>query len=138
MLTTRVVYFMPTFDFGNIVRKIVSAAITAAASPIASTIAIAALLTPFVDDIMEFFVKDFDLPSFSVPSIPLPNGSSQLASLLLYSINFDLAISICNSILSFLVGVVNLANQFLLSVLSVIVVSSSYKILRKTLRDYVG
>lgn len=128
---------MPTFDFFNVVRKIVSTALNAAFSPVTIVLGAAALITTCFESIIQFFNDDFNLPSIQIPSLSL-GESSDLVNFLLYAVNFDTALTFINSTLSFVSSFIDFFVTFMVSLLGVLISVGSYKLVRRQIRDTVG
>lgn len=128
---------MPTFDFANVLRKLLSAAVSAAASPVTAVLAGAALLSAFLDDIIQFFTDDFSLPTFEFPSISLYDGSD-LLSLCLYAVNFDLAADFIDCVLTFVSAALSFGVKFFISLNAVLIAVGVYRVVRRQLKDVVG
>ena len=130
---------MPTFDFSNILRKIVAAAVSVAASPITAVLAGATILATFADEIVSFFSSDFSWPAFSLSSLPnLTQESNEILSLVLYAVDFDKVISFVDSVCSFFSGLLSFGVKFISSLLLVLVTVGAYKVVRKQLKDAFG
>lgn len=128
---------MPTFDFANVVRKLIAAAVSAAASPVTGVLAAASLLAIFLEDILTFFNDTIKLPSFSLPSIPSEYDSDFLR-LIFYAIKFDLVKDFVNLVLSFISSCLAFGVKFIVSLLAVLVLVGVYRVIRKQLKDVVG
>ena len=128
---------MPTFDFANVLRKLLAAAVSAAASPVTAVLAGAALLSAFLDDIIQFFTDDFSLPTFQFPSINL-GGGSDILSILLYAVNFDLAADYIDCVLRFVSSVLAFGVKFFISLNAILVSVGVYRVVRRQLKDVVG
>ena len=129
---------MPTFDFANVLRKLLAAAISAAASPVTAVLAGAALLSNFLDDILKFFNEDFHLPSFSLPQIPAAVADHELLNLFLYSVNFDSCASFLNVVFSFISSLFSFAVSFFVSLNAILISVGVYRVIRSQLKDVVG
>lgn len=128
---------MPTFDFANVLRKLLAAAISAAASPVTAVLAAAALLSTFLEDILTFFNDSLELPSFSLPTIPASYDSDFL-KLIFYAIHFDLVVDFLNMVLGFVSAALEFGVQFIISLTAVLVCVGVYRVVRSQLKDVVG
>ena len=129
---------MPTFDFANVLRKLLAAAISAAASPVTAVLAGATLLSAFLDDILKFFNDDFFLPSLSLPEIPGAVADNELLNLFLYAVNFDSCATFLNLVFNFISSLFSFAVSFFVSVNAILIAVGVYRVIRSQLKDVVG
>ena len=129
---------MPTFDFANVLRKLLAAAISAAASPVTAVLAGATLLSAFLDDILKFFNDDFSLPTLSLPEIPGAVADNELLNLFLYAVNFDSCANFLNLVFNFISSLFSFAVSFFVSVNAILIAVGVYRVIRSQLKDVVG
>ena len=129
---------MPTFDFANVLRKLLAAAISATASPVTAVLAGAALLSAFLDDILRFFNEDLKLPSLSIPNIPSAVADNELLNLFLYAVDFDSCVSFLNLVFGFISSFFSFAVSFFVSVNAILIAVGVYRVIRSQLKDVVG
>lgn len=129
---------MPTFDFGNIIRKLLAAAVSVVASPVTAVLAAAAVVAPFFEDIISFFNDEFNLPQIDCPEIVIPSDGSPFYQMLLYAVNSEMAIDFLNTIIDWVQSAINFGIEFFISLFSVICVVGVYRVLRRQLKDTVG
>ena len=126
---------MPTFDFANILRKIVSVTISVAFSPLTIVVTAATV----VPSLLSEWVSVFDLPDwFKVPSAVDISDNSHLVQFALYIINYDLIASIIN----WAIGFVSSLIEFIIEGLATFTVAGAtlyaYKIIRVKIKDLVS
>lgn len=129
---------MPTFDFANIFRKLLAAAVSVVASPVTAVLAAAALIAPFFEDIITFFNDDFSLPQIDFPEIVVPYDGSPFYQMLLYAVNSEMAIDFLNTIINWVKAALNFGIEFFVSLISVLCLVGIYKVVRRQLKDTVG
>lgn len=129
---------MPTFDFGNIVRKLLAAAVSVVASPVTAVLAAAVAIAPFFQDILNFFNDDFSLPEISFPKIVVPSDGSSFYQMLLYAVNSEMAINFLNTVIDWVQAAINFGIEFFISLFTVICIVGIYRVIRRQLKDTVG
>lgn len=129
---------MPTFDFFNVARKLVAAAVSAAASPITVVLSAAVLLTGFFKRILDFFTVDLSLPTISLSGIDMPDYAQPYLSLFFYAVNADLCVDFLNSIIKFFDKFITFGVSFIASLFAVIVSVGIYRTVRANLKDMIG
>lgn len=124
---------MPTFDFSNIVRKIVSAALVTIRNPIAICAAVIALITPLISTFTTWFNSfQFDGISGSIGFV----YDDDLTRLLLYSIAWDLYVEVFINIGNFIISTVNLLIRISITSFSVISIYGACRALRSIIKDF--
>lgn len=129
---------MPTFDFINFVRKIVAGAISAAASPITAVLAGAGLLATFLDDIVDFFSDDFQIPTIAFEGFDFPQDCEQFVKVFLYAIDFDTLQKIVNWVVGFVYSLIDFSLRYIVSLVGVLCAVGVYRVVRKQLKDVLG
>lgn len=124
---------LPTFDFGNILRKVVGGAVTTLASPYASALAGAVA----IDAIFVSLVGDITIPSWNAPSAVSVDGNG-LLQLMLYCVNYDLIATAIGHICRFGAGVCELIIHTLLALGGAVVGWGVYRVCRAQIKDYLG
>lgn len=124
---------MPTFDFSNVVKKLISVAVSVTASPVVWVIAAGTALSLSVG----FLTTWWD--SISVPSIDAVTTfsfDSDLLRVLMYAINSDMLVSIINWITNTIVNTINFLIQFSISLFVVLLTVGITSVIRKSLKDW--
>lgn len=124
---------MPTFDFSNIIKKIVSVGISAVASPVVWVLAAAGTLSAAVG----YYTTWFDSISVpSVESITSFNFDSQILQVLMYAVNADFLATIITWVFNTVINTINFLIQFLCSMLVVLLGVGVASVIRKSLKDW--
>lgn len=123
---------MPTFDFANIIRKVVSVAITVACNPVTIVIAAAGIIAGLLAD----FGQAYALPTISVPENIGWVDSSGLLELVLYCINYSALVSIINFTFSSVVTIINFSLRFAAGLLTVVTMVAAYRAVRSKIKDF--
>lgn len=126
---------MPTFDFINIIRKIIQAAISTVCSPVGGVLAASALLMTLLSTFTDFFTS-FSFPSFSI-NLNF-DTTSDLLQLLFYCVNVDLLVQILSSFFSIVTTIITFSCEFVISLAGVLLVVGAYKVVRQNLKDFVS
>ena len=130
-------FTMPTFDFINLVRKVVSTAVSAVASPTTAVLAGSALLATFLGEILSLF--DLSLPqSLYSYGFNYPEGCEQYAKVFLYAIRFDFLLQLLNWVLGFFSSLVGYVLKFFISLITILVSVGVYRVIRSQLKDLIG
>lgn len=129
---------MPTFDFANVIRRLVSAALSAVASPITAVLAISSAITLLFDDIIKFFGEDLTLPQLSFEPLSLTDSADSLLRVFLYAVDFNTLVEIVNFILGFFQKFIIFSCSFVVSFIGVVVAVGAVKVVRKQLKDVMG
>lgn len=123
---------MPTFDFGNILRKLVGGAVTALASPYAAALAGALAM----DAIFVALVGDIKIPSWSAPTAV--SFESDLLQVLLYCVNYDLIATAIRNICEFGASVCELLIHTVLGLGGAVVGWGVYRVVRAQIKDFMA
>lgn len=126
---------MPTFDFNNIVKKLIAAGVAVTCSPVLSILAVSSLVAGIVTGFTTFFDEVIQVPDFQVERFgDIFNG--HITSILLYAVNFDLCITFIKTFVSILVSVLKFSIVMGISSLTLFVTYGTYKIVRKTVNQF--
>ena len=124
---------LPTFDFGNILRKLVGGTVTTLASPYVAALAGAVA----IDKIFVSLVGDIAIPSWNAPSAVSMDGNA-LLQLMLYCVNYDLVATVIGHICRFGAGVCELIIHTLLGLGGAVVGWGVYRVVRAQIKDFLG
>lgn len=124
---------MPTFDFSNIIKKLVSTAIQVSCSPVTWVLAAATALSVSVSYLTDWF-NSITIPQLSVDNSLIFN--SDILKLLLYLVNFDTLLDILISIVNFITSAINFLIRFVISLFSVLIPVIVQSVIRKSLKDW--
>lgn len=124
---------MPTFDFFNLVRRVVGAAIKAAFSPTGIVLGLTAGLTALATSFYSLF--DFSWLSYN---FTFPTDSSTLSQFVLYCIAYDRLVSILNPTWSFIVNLITFVGTFFASLVTAVCAVGVAKVCRRAIYDYMS
>lgn len=126
---------MPTFDFSNILRKIVTVSLSVALNPLTAVLSVAGVLTA----LLSWFDANVSIPDIvQVPEVIHVNDSSGLLELLLYCVNWPLLHSHLNWCLEFLRLSLGYFLTYCSSLFFVLVSIGIFKVVRRKVRDFVS
>lgn len=126
---------MPTFDFANILRKIVTVSLSVALNPLTAVLSVAGVLTA----LLSWFDANVSIPDIGqVPEVIHVNDSSGLLELLLYCVNWPLLYSHLNWCLEFLRLSLGFFLTYCSSLFFVLVSIGIFKVVRRKVRDFVS
>lgn len=126
---------MPTFDFANILRKIVTVSLSVALNPLTAVLSVAGVLTA----LLSWFDANVSIPDIvQVPEVIHVNDSSGLLELLLYCVNWPLLHSHLNWCLEFLRLSLGYFLTYCSSLFFVLVSVGIFKVVRRKVRDFVS
>lgn len=126
---------MPTFDFANILRKIVTVSLSVALNPLTAVLSVAGVLTA----LLSWFDANVSIPDIvQVPEVIHVNDSSGLLELLLYCVNWPLLHSHLNWCLEFLRLSLGYFLTYCSSLFFVLVSIGIFKVVRRKVRDFVS
>lgn len=125
---------MPTFDFGNILRKMVGGLVTSLASPYAAALAGALAM----DAIFVSLVGDVKIPSWSAPSAVSNAIESDLLQLMLYCVNYDLISTAIRHICEFGASVCELLIHTVIGLGGAVVGWGVYRVIRAQIKDFMA
>ena len=126
---------MPTFDFSNIVNKIVSAALAVVANPVVLLTVFAGVLSASVGVYVSYF-SDLTLPT--LPSISLDVGEhmdSLWADLVGYIFAYDVLKDIVSFVVHFIAGLIPAVLTFVVSLFSAFWAWKAANAIRANLAD---
>lgn len=123
---------MPTFDFGNILRKLVGGAVTALASPYAAALAGALAM----DAIFVSLVGNVKIPSWNAPTAV--SFQSDLLQVMLYCVNYDLIANAIRYICDFGASVCELLIHTVLALGGAVVGWGVYRVVRAQIKDFMA
>lgn len=129
---------MPTFDFSNIVNKIVSAALAVVANPVVLLTVFAGVLSASVGVYVSYF-SDLTLPT--LPSISLDVGEhmdSLWADLVGYIFAYDVLKDIVSFVVHFIAGLIPAVLTFVVSLFSAFWAWKAANAIRASLQDLGG
>ena len=126
---------MPTFDFANILRKIVTVSLSVALNPLTAVLSVAGVLTA----LLSWFDANVSIPDIvQVPEVIHVNDSTGLLELLLYCVNWPLLHSHLNWCLEFLRLSLGYFLTYCSSLFFVLVSIGIFKVVRRKVRDFVS
>lgn len=131
---------MPTFDFSNIIARIVRATLKTVKSPLAIFVTLATGLGVLASSVVRSFdIDSFVIDWFSSNLFPsLDPSSNSILNNLLYVINFDAFLSVFNMFVQFVITFI----PFIVTALSTLFVLkmafTSSMLFRETIRDWVS
>lgn len=126
---------MPTFDFANILRKIVTVSLSVALNPLTAVLSVAGVLTA----LLSWFDANVSIPDIvQVPEVINVYDSSGLLELLLYCVNWPLLHSHLNWCLEFLRLSLGYFLTYCSSLFFVLVSIGIFKVVRRKVRDFVS
>jgi hypothetical protein len=125
---------MPTFDFSNIVRKIVQTAIASISNPL---VIIAGLIVSIYSILSNFTNLDsvFSFPEIE-PLESITDFSSPFMQCILYVIDFERIYHFYNIISTATIGFINFLIAFTISCIGAISTYLGYNSIRRALKDY--
>lgn len=126
---------MPTFDFANILRKIVTVSLSVALNPLTAVLSVAGVLTA----LLSWFDANVSIPDIvQVPEVINVYDSTGLLELLLYCVNWPLLHSHLNWCLEFLRLSLGYFLTYCSSLFFVLVSIGIFKVVRRKVRDFVS
>ena len=126
---------MPTFDFANILRKIVTASLAVALNPLTAVLSVAGTLTA----LLIYFEANVSIPDIvQVPEVINIYDTTGLLDLLLYCVNWPLLHTHLAWCLNFLRLCLGYFLTYCSSLLFVLVSVGIFKVVRRKIRDFVS
>lgn len=123
---------MPTFDFSNILRKIVTVSLAVALNPITAVLSVAGVLTA----LLSWFDSNISIPDIGhIPEVINLYDSTGLLELLLYCVNWPLLHTHLNWCLEFLRLCLGYFLTYCSSLFFVLVSVGLFKVVRRKVRD---
>lgn len=123
---------MPTFDFANIIKKLIAGVIQASCSPIVICLGFATIIGTCVNKFTDWFdsIKFNQTVSLSI------DYENDLIQLVLYCINWQILQDIFETLLEFIFSSLTFICHFGISVIVAIVPTFILCVLRKSLKDW--
>ena len=126
---------MPTFDFANILRKIVTASLAVALNPLTAVLSVAGVVT----SLLIYFEANVSIPDIvQVPEVINIYDTTGLLDLLLYCVNWPLLHTHLAWCLNFLRLCLGYFLTYCSSLLFVLVSVGIFKVVRRKIRDFVS
>ena len=124
---------MPTFDFANILRKIVTVSLAVALNPLTAVLSVAGVLTA----LLSWFDSNISIPDIGrIPEVINLYDSTGLLELLLYCVNWPLLQTHLNWCLEFLRLCLGYFLTYCSSLFFVLVSVGVFKVVRRKVRDF--
>lgn len=127
---------MPTFDFSNIVKKIISLAVQASCSPIVVVLASATVIHSIVGNFTQWFSSISISNLLSKYQLSTEIFQSDLLSLFLYAIAWDETAEVINFVLSAFGSLLDFIITFSISLVGALIPLGVALVLRKSLKDW--
>lgn len=126
---------MPTFDFSNIINKLLRASLLLVANPITTILSVSLILTTLIDNITDWF----DVISLDniMPSISYIYDSD-ITGLLLYAIAWDKFVEVYQFIGKFIAETFEFTIKYFITTTSILITVGVTKIMRTALKSFFG
>lgn len=127
---------MPTFDFSNIIRKIVQAAVSAVSNPFIIIAAITVAIYGLIDSFTSL-TSVFQFPEIHAEELPFDNwDSNAFRDIILYVFDFQNLYYFYNIIRIATQELINFMIGFTISCIGAISIWMGYNGIRRALKDY--
>lgn len=126
---------MPTFDFANIINKIVRTAVSAVANPVVILTAFAAAFTAALTVYVKFFT-DLSLPRVEFFSLNFSSFDSDWLSFICYLVDYETLSSIFDFVLQVALGFIPVCLTFFVSLFTFYWVYRCAMTIRAALKDF--
>ena len=126
---------MPTFDFANIINKIVRTVVSAVANPVVILTAFAAAVTAALTVYVKFFT-DLSLPSVEVFNFNFSSFDSDWLKFFCYLVDYETFVSIFGFVLQVAFNFIPVCLTFFISLFALYWVFKCAKTVRAALKDF--
>ena len=126
---------MPTFDFANIINKIVRTVVSAVANPVVILTAFAAAVTAALTVYVRFFT-DLSLPRVEFFSLNFSSFDSDWNNFFCYLVDYETLVSIFDFVLQVAFNFIPVCLTFFVSLFTLYWVFKCAKTIRAALKDF--